>query len=101
MKDWLSERVNRPLPDTAREPSRVLIDRSQRVALSKGRFRANGWAVPTRIAVFDGYLLCDSVEPGGGISLRWETLAQVLAGVGLIAWRDGRWRPVEELTSSQ
>ena len=48
------------------------------MAFAKGQFRTGGWHIPTRIAVFDGYLLRDSDEAGGGIPLRWEALAQVL-----------------------
>jgi hypothetical protein len=64
---------------------------SSRVAFAKGQFRTGGWHIPTRIAVFDGYLLRDSDGAGGGISLRWEALAQMLTGIGLTTWRDCRW----------
>ena len=64
---------------------------SSRVAFAKGQFRTGGWHIPTRIAVFDGYLLRDSDGAGGGISLRWDALAQVLTGIGLTPWRDCRW----------
>ena len=43
------------------------------------------------MAVLDGRLITDSYEPGGGISLRWETFAQVLAGLGLLHWTESRW----------
>jgi hypothetical protein len=91
MAEWLNDRMSEPLPDCAATLARIMTDRAQRVAFAKGQFRTGGWHIPTRIAVLDGYLLRDSNEAGGDISLRWETLAQVLISIGLTTWRDGRW----------
>lgn len=91
--DWLDQRRDQTLPDVAHELTALLLHRSQRVALAKGRFHTDGWKIPTRLASIDGRLLTDSPEPGGGISLRWETAAQVMIGLGLIRWSaaENRW----------
>jgi hypothetical protein len=89
--EWLHQRQHVAVADVARQLSTLLLQRSQRVALVKGRFRADGWSIPTRVAVLDGRLITDSYEPGGGISLRWETFAQVLTGLGLLRWTESGW----------
>ena len=91
--DWLDERRDQALADVAHELTAMLLHRSQRVALSKGRFHSDGWKIPTRLASIDGRLVTDSPEPGGGISLRWETAAQVMIGLGITRWSDtdNRW----------
>ncbi|GAA1825405.1 hypothetical protein ACFFOM_12115 [Microlunatus capsulatus] len=91
--DWLDQRRDQSSADVARELTAMLLHRSQRVALSKGRFHTDGWKIPTRLASIDGRLVTDSLEPGGGISLRWETAAQVMIGLGITCWSDtkNRW----------
>jgi hypothetical protein len=91
--DWLQDRRHRSVADVARELTALMLHRSQRVALAKGRFRSDGWRIPTRLASIDGRLVTDTPEPGGGISLRWETAAQVMVGLGIISWStsDNQW----------
>lgn len=72
---WLADRRHLPVGDAARELTAVMLQRSLRVALAKGRFGGDGWKIPTRLASIDDRLVTDSPEPGGGISLRWETAA--------------------------
>lgn len=90
---WLSDHRDLPLGDAAQELTAVLLHRSLRVALAKGTFGSDGWKIPTRLASIDGRLVTDSTEPGGGISLRWETAAQVMIGLGILTWSssDHRW----------
>jgi len=95
---WLRGRVEewlgRSLHDFARFISEQLVHRSQQIALSKSRFdRVSGRVhVPTRVFVRDGQIFRDSDEASGGISLRWDSLMTVLAGVGLAQWAGGSWR---------
>lgn len=90
---WLDDHRHLPVADAARELTAVMLHRSLRVALAKGRFGSDGWKIPTRLASIDGRLIRDTPEPGGGISLRWETAAQVMIGLGLLTWStsDQRW----------
>lgn len=83
---WLTDHRDLPLGDAAHELTAVLLHRSLRVALAKGTFGSDGWKIPTRLASIDGRLVTDSPEPGGGISLRWETAAQVMIGLGILTW---------------
>jgi len=83
---WLQDRRNLSVGDVARELTALMLHRSLRVALAKGRFHADGWKIPTRLASIDGRLVIDSPEPGGGISLRWETAGQVMIGLGILSW---------------
>ena len=99
---WLAQRItewlDRPLRDFAVFLTRVLVDRSQRVSLAKARFqkKTGAFRIPTRVFVRDGYIYRDSAEGGGGISLRWDTLTTVLAGVGLVERNgDGYWAPTD------
>ena len=89
---WLTDHRDLPLGDAAHELTAVLLHRSLRVALAKGKFGSDGWKIPTRLASIDGRLVTDSQEPGAGISLRWETAAQVMIGLGILTWSTSNHR---------
>lgn len=85
---WLSDFMNQgndhSVRDFAFELIGVLLARSQRVAMSKSSFTSGRWRVPTRLTVRDGYAFRESNEGGGPVSLRWEQLAQVMSGLGMV-----------------
>ena len=95
---WLAGRAeewrDRPVQDFARWLAEVMLNRSQRLAWRKARpDRKTGEVkIPTRVHLRDGFVIRDSDETGGATSLRLDQLAGVLAGAGLLAVEDGRWR---------
>jgi len=69
----------------------ILIARSERVALAKTRRRADGtlW-FPARLRVLeDGWLYRVGEEGRGDVNMRLDRLGNVLAGAGVLAWKDG------------
>ncbi|WP_344807773.1 hypothetical protein [Microlunatus ginsengisoli] len=99
---WLRGRVEewrgRPLRDFAGFLAQQMVHRSQQIALSKSWFdrRQGQLRIPTRVYVRDGQVFRDGGEPGSGISLRWDTLTTVLAGVGWVERAEGLWRVTDE-----
>lgn len=96
--EWMQQRVgdwaDRPLRDFAVWLTHQLVARAERVALTKASFdrRTGRFKVPTRVFVRDGYVFRDSREGGGGVSLRWSSAFQIMAGVGLVEYVGGRWQ---------
>ena len=95
---WLRNRISdwqdRPMSDFAVWLVGVLVDRSQRVALAKAGYsrRTGVFSIPTRVHERDGYVFRDSREGGGGVALRWNNAASILAGLGLATRNDdGIW----------
>jgi hypothetical protein len=69
-----------------------LVRRSQRVAYSKMTLQANGRPkLPTRLEERDGLLRQGSPEGWADVSLRIDTFASVLLGLGAVNRVDGRW----------
>jgi hypothetical protein len=69
----------------------ILIARSERVALAKSRRRADGtlW-FPARLRVLeDGWLYRVGEEGRGDVNMRLDRLGNVLAGAGVLTWKDG------------
>jgi hypothetical protein len=94
---WLADRLDawtdRPLRDFARWLTGVLLDRSQRLALRKASLdlKRGVLKIPTRVYLRDDFVFRDSTEAGGAASLRWDQLVGILAGMGLLARREGIW----------
>ena len=69
-----------------------LVRRSQRVAYSKMTLQADGHPkLPTRLRERDGLLLRVSPEGWADVSLRIDTLANVLLGLGALNRVEGQW----------
>lgn len=83
-----------PLRDFAATLVNRLIDRSQRVALSKSRLdRKTGViSVPSRVFLRDDFIFRDSTEGGGPVGLRWNQLVTILGPLGLLERADEQWR---------
>ena len=96
--EWTQQRIeewgDRPLRDFAVWLSHQLVARAERVALAKASFdrKTGRFKVPTRVFVREGHIFRDSHESGGGVALRWGSAFQIMAGVGLVEYDDGRWQ---------
>ncbi|MDO3686502.1 hypothetical protein [Micromonospora sp. C28ISP2-4] len=94
---WLADQLDRwhdrSLRDFARWLADTMVDRSQRLALAKARLdpRKGVLKIPTRVHLRDDLLFRDSDETAGSASLRWDQLAGILAGMGLLARTDAVW----------
>lgn len=94
---WLADRLDewndKSLRDFARWLTGIMLDRSQRLALSKATLDVKKGVIkiPTRVYLRDGFVFRDSDETGSEPSLRLGQLASILAGVGLLGHADGRW----------
>ncbi|GAB3137194.1 hypothetical protein GCM10027290_02480 [Micromonospora sonneratiae] len=94
---WLAAQLDRWKPrslrDFARWLAEVMLNRSQRLALAKARRdpRSGTLKIPTRVHTRDEFVFRDSVESSGGAALRWDQLAGILAGAGLLSRVDGVW----------
>lgn len=81
----LDEWSGRHTRDFARELAVMLVRRAKRVALSKMYLTHSGRPfVPTRLRDRDGILSVRGEEGGGDVALRTDSLASVLAGLGVI-----------------
>lgn len=81
----LGEAAGRHVRDVGRELAVILVRRAQRVALSKMYLTRDGHPfVPTRLRDRDGVLSVYGQEGAGDVALRIGSLADVLAGAGLI-----------------
>lgn len=95
--EWTQQRIqewtDRPLRDFALWLTHQLVARAERVALAKASFerRTGRFKIPTRVFVRDGHIFRDSHEGGGGVALRWGSAFQIMAGVGLVEYRDRNW----------
>lgn len=93
---WLAQQLDawndRSVGDFARWLTNVMLNRSQRLALRKASLDLERgiFTVPTRIYLRDDFVFRDSDETGGEPSLRWDQLAGILAGMGLLA-REDTW----------
>lgn len=94
LDDWRSRRLR----DFAVFLTQQTVYRSQQIALSKSWFdgKQGQLRIPTRVFVRDAQIFADGIEPGGGISLRWETLTTVMAGVGWVRRAGDRWQVTDQ-----
>lgn len=96
--EWTQQRIedwsSRPLRDFAVWLTHQLVARAERVALAKASFdrKTGRFKIPTRVFVREGHIFRDSPEGGGGVALRWGSAFQIMAGVGLVEYDDGRWQ---------
>ena len=94
----LEEARDRHVRDVARELAVILVRRAQRVALSKMYLTRGGKPfVPTRLHDRDGILSVRGEEGAGDVALRLDSLADVLAGLGVLDVRDDGAFVVSEL----
>lgn len=85
----LSESSDRRVRDIGRELAVMLVRRAQRVALSKMYLTKDGRPfVPSRLRDRDGILSVRGEEGAGDVALRMDSLADVLAGIGLLNVRE-------------
>jgi hypothetical protein len=98
MSGLLDEWEGRHLRDLARELAVMLVRRAKRVALSKMYITKSGRPfVPTRLRDRDGMLSVRGAEGAGEVALRTDSLAQVLAGLGILDRDDAGTYGVSEL----
>jgi hypothetical protein len=85
---WVAERIEEwrdgAVGGLARELAQILVRRAKHVALGKMRL-VNGrpW-IPSRLRDRDGLLAVRGEEGAGAVSLRTNSLAEVLAGLGAL-----------------
>jgi len=85
----LEEWRDRPLRSVAGELAVILVRRAKRVSLSKMYVTRDGKPfVPTRLRDRNGLLSVRGEEGAGDVALRTDTLADVLAGLGVLAKDD-------------
>ena len=97
----LEEWRDRPLRSLGAELAVILVRRAKRVSLSKMYMTRDGRPfVPTRLRDRDGVLSVRGEEGAGDVALRTDTLAEVLAGLGVLT-KDaaGVYRVTEYCTS--
>ena len=98
---WFQEHIqrsqNQPLRHFAAELAERLVSRARSVALSKMALRSDGkvW-YPSRIREREGLIFRQSSEGSGDVSLRIDSLSELLAGMGVLDHEDGRWLPSGE-----
>ncbi|MGW8763742.1 hypothetical protein ACWGN5_14690 [Streptomyces sp. NPDC055815] len=94
--EWVWRRLDEARPlrlrDVARRLTHDLVARSQRIALSKSRRRADGslW-LPTRLHERGGLLFRTSKEGRGDVGLRLDQLGTVLATCGVLHHHNQHW----------
>ena len=87
---WLATQLqtwrHRSLHDFARWLTNIMLNRSQRLALAKARRDplTGTLRIPTRVHTRDELVFRDSTETAGAAALRWDQLASILAGMGLL-----------------
>jgi hypothetical protein len=85
MQHQLMEHADSAVADLGRDLAQTMLRRAQRVAASKMRMGGDLRPyVPTRLRDRDGLLSMVGTEPDADVSLRGWTLAQVMAGLGVI-----------------
>jgi len=85
----LEEWRDRPLRSVADELAVILVRRAKRVSLSKMYLTKDGKPfVPTRLRDRDGLLSVRGQEGAGDVALRTDSLANVLAGLGVLTKDD-------------
>jgi hypothetical protein len=85
----LEEWRDRPLRSLADELAVILVRRAKRVSLSKMYLTKDGKPfVPTRLRDRDGLLSVRGQEGAGDVALRTDSLANVLAGLGVLTKDD-------------
>jgi hypothetical protein len=98
---WVGELLEggreRTVRGLARDLAVILVRRAKRVALSKMYLTRSGRPfVPSRLRDRDGILSVRGEEGAGAVALRIDTLASVLAGLGVLTFDDaGRYLPSE------
>jgi hypothetical protein len=85
MASLLDEWSGRHIRDLSRELALMLVRRAKRVALSKMYLGKDGRPfVPTRLRDRDGLLSVRGAEGAGEVALRTDSLAHVLAALGIL-----------------
>lgn len=80
---------DRQLPDFCSYLVKLLLDRSQRVALDKAGFRQGRFVLPARVLVRDGFVEWRDTEGAGNPPLRLERILHIGRQVGLFARAEG------------
>lgn len=93
--EQLSAAAERPLHLFATDIVDRLFDRAERIALQRTLLRDGVVHNPARIREREGLLFRLSNEGWGDIGTRVWSLGQVLAGAGVFAVENGRWRVTE------
>lgn len=98
---WVERLINenraRHLRDVGRELAVILVRRAQRVAISKMYLTKDGRPfVPSRLRDRDGILSIHGEEGAGEVALRIDSLADVLAEIGLLDLTEDRAFTVSE-----
>jgi hypothetical protein len=87
--DLLHESRERRIRSVGRDLAAILVRRAKRVALSKMYLTRSGKPFsPTRLRDRDGVLSVRGEEGAGDVALRIDTLADILAGLGVLALND-------------
>ena len=98
---WFQEHIqhcqNQPLRRFAAELAVRLVSRARRVALSKMALRPDGkvW-YPSRVRERQGLIFRQSSEGSGDVSLRIDSLGELLAGMGVLDYHGSCWLPSGE-----
>lgn len=90
--DWTESRRSLHLRDIASELTDVLLDRAQRIALSKMRMRNGRMWLPSVVGERGGYLYTVGREGRGNVGLRLEQLAGILRGVAVLGQASDTWK---------
>jgi len=99
---WLRARLehamDRPLPVFVASLVEQMVLQSQAVALQRAEIdpRTGTDRLPTGVFVRDGLVFKEADYWGGGVNFRWDTLAKLLCGLGLIDYQGGRWKVTEK-----
>lgn len=83
---------DRPMPDFCSYLVKLLLDRSQRVALDKAGYRRGRYVLPARVLLRDGFVEWRDREGADAPPLRLERIVHIGRQVGLFANDDeGNW----------
>jgi hypothetical protein len=91
VESWVATRRPLQLKDVAAELTDVLLDRAQRIALSKMRMRNGRMWLPSVVGERGGHLYTVGREGRGNVGLRLDQLANILRGLGVLGETEGTW----------
>ena len=84
---------DRPMTDFCNYLVKVLLDRSQRVALDKARYSGGRFVLPARVLLRDGFVEWRDREGASAPPLRLARIVHIGRQVGLFADDQGYWIP--------